>query len=373
VAVDREKCWQQDLEIAKRYNIMHYAETGGPGAFAHTARNIAIIMDIIKDVEMLCPDAWLLDFTNPVTRICTAAARYSNVKTVGICHQLMYAYMMVGVILAKELGVDAPASYRFEFDSAATYFSLVEAGMEKVEILAAGINHFTWVLGVRNRASGEDLYPLLMERFKTHYPRFEPLTRETADIFGVFPAAGDCHLCEFLPYTHNMFRKVWDRYDVEMYPLDRGEQRRAAMWDRIKRMASGEEPLDGLGTAYSERVEHVIAAMLKKGESYEPALNIPNRGYITNLPENAIVEVPAIVSASGIRGVNVGALPEPVAELCRRQITITELAVDAAVKGDRKLALQALALDPMVDDLDVARRLLDDYLETFKDYLPQFR
>ena len=115
-------------------------------------------------------------------------------------------------------------------------------------------------------------------------------------------------------------------------------------------------------------IENVAAA----GNHYHLAVNLPNQGYITNLPDRAIVEVPGLVSGAGVKGVGIGALPEGVAELCRREITVTRLCVDAAIHGDRQAALQCLLLDPVVTDLDVARQILDDYLETYREHLPQF-
>ncbi|MCB0176486.1 MAG: hypothetical protein KDJ97_38665, partial [Anaerolineae bacterium] len=117
-----------------------------------------------------------------------------------------------------------------------------------------------------------------------------------------------------------------------------------------------------------EMIENIAAA----GNHYHLAVNLPNEGYIANLPASAIVETPGLVSGLGIRGVGVGELPEPVAELCRRELTVARLCVDAAVLGDRQAALQCLLLDPVITDLDVARQILDDYLITYRDYLPQF-
>ena len=101
-------------------------------------------------------------------------------------------------------------------------------------------------------------------------------------------------------------------------------------------------------------------------------MNLPNQGYIGNLPTGAIVEVPGLVSGAGVQGVGVGALPEGIAELCRRELTVVRLCVDAAVHGDRQLALQCLLLDPVITDLDVARQILDDYLTAYREFLPQF-
>ena len=249
---------------------------------------------------------------------------------------------------------------------------LSEAGEQRLDIVAAGINHFTWMLSIREKYSGRDLYPLFRDAYMSGFADFEPLTRDMFRLFGTCPVPGDCHMVEYLPYTHNMNRGTWEAYDIQMYPLHTASEERDSMWKDIESMAGGKEPIDHLKDVHTERAEIIIASMMKNAHSYELAVNIPNRGLIGNLPEGAIVEVPADISASGIRGVGVGNLPEPAAELCRRQITIAEMAVRAGVTGDEGLALQALTLDPMIDDPRVARRLLEDYLSAEKEYLPQF-
>lgn len=374
VAVDRENCWKMDQDIAKKYGIMHYAENAGPGGLMHTARNIAVIMPILRDIEALCPDALVLNFTNPVPRICIAAARHTKVKMVGICHQLEFSYTLVGKVLARELQIDIPENYLFRWneDMMKAYGRVVEQVQQKVDIQAAGINHFTWILSMRDKRNGEDLYPLFKERYLNGFEEFEPLTREVFDIFKICPVPGDCHMVEYLPYTHNMTEDTWNKYDIQMYPLIEAQEDRHTMWKEIELMAEGKKSVDHLRNVHTERAESIIAAVVDNTYAYEPAVNIPNRGFIENLPYNAIVEVPAAVSASGIQGIGVGRLPDAVAELCRRQIAVAELAVEAAVKGDRDMALQALALDLMVDDPEIARGLLKDYLEAQKDYLPQF-
>ena len=115
-------------------------------------------------------------------------------------------------------------------------------------------------------------------------------------------------------------------------------------------------------------IENVAAA----GTHYHLAANLPNVGQIDNLPQNATVETPVIVDGAGIHPVHVGAFPEPVAELLRRETTVAQLCVDAAVEGDRQKALQCLLLDPVVNDIEQAKQILDDYLSSYKEYLPQF-
>jgi alpha-galactosidase len=169
-----------------------------------------------------------------------------------------------------------------------------------------------------------------------------------------------------------MIANTWNTYDIQMYPLTEAARDRDAMWANINAMASERAPVEHLRDVNSERAETIITSMLVNRHDYEPAVNIPNRGNIVNLPDGAIVEVPAVIDAAGVHGLALGPLPEPVAELCRRQIAITEMAVRAGVTGDHGLALQALAIDPMIADLRTARKLFDDYLAAEKKYLPQF-
>ena len=140
----------------------------------------------------------------------------------------------------------------------------------------------------------------------------------------------------------------------------------------MQAMADGAMPVDGLRDAPSEGATELIAAL--GGRAYlDETVNVPNHGAIANLPAETVVEVPAVVGPIDIRPVQLSSLPEPVAELCRREAALVERAVDAAVSGDRDLALQCLLLDPMIGDIGRARAILDDYLTTFADYLPQFQ
>jgi len=373
IAVDRENRWRIDHELAKEYGIMHYAENGGPAALFHTARNLAQIMPILKDMELYCPGAKLLNFTNPVPRIALAARRYSNIATVGICHQLSFGYMMAGYVLAKDLDIDVPKDYRFVWTDKSSEIekNIIDQAMGKLDITAAGINHFTWMLDVRTK-EGKDIYPLLKRRFQEAPPDFEPLTQEMIKIFDCVPVPGDCHMCEYLPYTHNMHRDTWSKYNIQMYDLDRGSRNREKLWNTILQMGKGTTTIDSLKQARTERAELIIGAMTTNAHAYEPAVNIPNLGYIGNLPSDSIVEVPAVVDAEGIHGIGFGNLPEPVAELCRRQIAVAELSVKAGAEGDRRAGIEALALDPMIDDPSLATILFDRYLNAHREYLPQF-
>lgn len=372
----REKLWQSDYEIPLKYGVRQaYAENGGPGGFAHAARNIRPVLEIAHAMEAACPEAWFINYTNPMIRICDAIARYSRIKVVGLCHQIKVGYAMVGLALAKDLGFQVAEGFTSTHASPAfipPMLAMAKQAMQRLDIKAAGLNHFTWLLDLRDKEDGADLYPLFAERWAALDPAFEPLTRRVYEAFGRFPIPGDEHLCEYLPWLTDPVTKPWAKYDVSLYEWELWEERRRGGLGRIDRMARGEEAVDSLRRSDSEGALEIIESIAGAANHYHLAVNLPNRGAITNLPEGAIVETPGLVSGFGVQGLAVGALPEGIAELCRRELTVARLCVDAAVHGDRQAALQCLLLDPVIRDMDVARQVLDDYLETYREHLPQF-
>ncbi len=374
IAVDRDKCWRQDWNIPLKHGIRQpLGENGGPGAVFHTARNAPLILDICRDMEELCPDALLMNFTNPVPRMTLVASRYSRVKAVGLCHQIGIGYAIVGLVLGKDLGLDfGSPRCDSEWDIFKTVFPHLEHIHERLDIKAAGLNHFTFMLDIRNRQTGEDLYPLFAQRLKELSYPIQPLSRRIFESFGVFPATGDGHLSEYVHWAHDPQTRPWEKYHLELYDWDAAEKRRDDMWHEIEQMAAGGPIVGRVKQGSGELAIPIMLGVLENRNSYEVAADIPNQGYISNLPDDAIVEVPVVASGFGVRGVGVGPLPEPIAALCRTQITVASLAVDAAITGSKELALQALLVDPMVNDIDQARMLLDEMLELQRDYLPQF-
>ena len=372
----REEVWEKDWRIPLKHGIRQpYAENSGPGAFAHTARNQPLMLAIARDMEELCPDAWYLNFTNPMIRLTWAVHRYSKVKVVGLCHQLLWAYAMAMAVLSDRYGVPIPDGFHVhtDADNMPRFIPVAMAGYQYLDIKAAGLNHFSWVYDIRDRNTGEDLYPMLRERWLNHYRRdFEPLTRELFEIFGVMPTPGDSHLCEYLQWVHDPITRPWEKYDLKLQSWEGNRRRRADRWATAEAMVKGERSVNELRNAISEGVPEIIEAITFNDNFYHHQLNLPNNGCIPNLPDDAIVEVPGVISSLGIRGLNMPPLPEPIAELCRRELAYSSLVVDACYTGDRDLALQALLFDPMVNDISRARAILDDFLKEFAEYLPQF-
>ncbi len=378
----REEVWELDWQIPLKHGVRQpYAENGGPGAFAHTARNLPLMLDIARDMERLCPDAWYFNLTNPLIRLTYAVSHHTNIKVFGLCHQLLWGYTMAGAVLADRWNIPVPANFHVHTDAEnmPNFIPVAREAVRHLDIKAAGINHFSWVYDIRDRQTGEDLYPLLRERWlhDQRYHHFEPLSREMFEIFGMMPTAGDSHMCEYLSQTHDPVTKPWETYDLKLQSWDGNRKRRADRWALADAIVSGATPVSALRdvTRYAmldEGIPEMVAALWYNKQHYHAQCNVPNTGQIPNLPLGMIVETPGIMSAAGIQPIAFPALPDAIAELCRRELVRSQLVVEAAIKGDRYLALQALMLDPMISDIGQARAILDDFLITFKDYLPQF-
>ena len=258
---------------------------------------------------------------------------------------------MVGMALANDLGIEVPpelTGMHAAVDQSAAHERVREQIVPLVDIRAAGLNHFSWILSIHDRRTGEDLYPQFRKRFLELDPKFEPLTRDVFSAFGWFPVPGDTHLCEYLPWVSDPVTKPWEKYDIKLYDWDLMAAVRDFELDRLDKMANGEMTIEGLLDTDLEGALEMIENVAGATTHYHLAANLPNVGQISNLPLGATVETPVVVDGAGIHPVHVGELPEPIVELLRRETTAAQLCVDAAVEGDREKALQCLLLDPVI-------------------------
>ncbi|UJL47402.1 hypothetical protein KFZ58_05815 [Virgibacillus sp. NKC19-16] len=341
IAVDRMKMWKKDFSVPQKHGVPHVlGENVGPGAVFHTMRNLPIILDICKDIEKYCPEALLINFTNPESRLCMAIKKYTNVKVVGLCHQI-------------NAGIDIVST-------------LTHTDRKYIDVKAWGINHFTWMVDIRDKRTGEDLYPALIEKEKTYDSSYEKLSRFIFRHYGLFPTSGDDHLGEFFPYAHEMISK--EGYDFGKY-----EQRRQDVVKILEGIINKDVAIDSnLIKPSGEKAFNIINGITNNTNELLESINLPNEGYITNLPDDAIVEVPSIVSGNGVNGLALGKLPRGIAALCKTQIDVQHLVVDAGVNGDRNLVVQALLTDPNVPSADAAMNIYHELMEVNKPYLRQF-
>nr|WP_256439585.1 hypothetical protein [Sporosarcina sp. 6E9] len=237
---------------------------------------------------------------------------------------------------------------------------------EHIDVKAWGINHFTWIVDIRDKRSGDDLYPLFREKEATYNPEYEKLSRFIFRHYGLFPTSGDGHLGEFFPYAHEFIPD--EGYDFEKY-----EQRRQSIVSVLDGVISGKVSIDDELIAPSgEKAFNIINGIVHNTNELLDSVNIPNDGYISNLPADAIVEVPAIISGNGVNGLALGELPRGIAAMCRTQVDVQHLVVDAGVRGDRGLVIQALLTDPNIPSANAALKIYHELMEINKPYLPQF-
>ncbi len=357
VEVDRIARWKLDWEIPFKYGIRHVlGENGGPGGLSHALRTIDLVLGIAREVERLARDAYLLNFTNPLARVMLAVTRCTRVKSIGLCHQVNKGYYIVGHVLGLTPHLDA----HFPPPQVARELK------EQIDLQTAGLNHITWIQEIRERATGQDLYPVFRARLLNFDPAFEPLSRRLHKAFGLFPATGDDHVGEYFSFAH-------ETSDLKGYDFDKYAATGAALDAHVDRAITDSDALqEFLNWESAERAASIVAGIVNDWHSYEVTVNVVNNGALPGLPDWAVVEVPGVVSASGVTPLRVPALPPAITAALNREAAIQDRVVEAAVHGDRYAALQALLLDPLIASYADAEKILDEFLTVHADALPAF-
>ncbi len=358
VEQDRLARWKQDWEIPFKYGVRHVlGENGGPGGLSHALRTISLVLGIAEQVERHAPNAFLINYTNPLSRVCLALSRYTRLQVIGLCHQVYKGFYIVGHVL----GMIPRLANNFPSPQEA------EDLLARLDLQTAGLNHLTWIQSMRERSTGRDLYPEFRARWSEFDPSFEPLSRRLFDAFGLFPTSGDDHLGEYFAYAY-------ETSDLRGYDFEGRAAESAEQDSRILHINNSADTLQALPSFRSgERAGHVMAAIANNWHQYEMVVNVPNRGALPGVPDWAVVEVPAVLSREGAMPLSVPALPPAITAILNQQIAIQDRVVEAAVHGDRTAALQALLLDPLVSSYSSAEQMLDEFLRVHADVLPRFR
>ena len=350
------ECLRLDEEIPAKYGILGQ-ETTGPGGTFFALRSVPQVLKLCEAMEEVCPDAWLINYTNPTNFIADAVNRRSRVKCLSICTG----------------------------GGNGLYYGLTRAfGMKLGEVrpTCGGTNHpANWLIGLQ--VKGEDGLPLLQksteERLKKaeaeilfQERKYVEFRMKIWDTYGVYPAnAGYLY-----PYFHH--DEVLARYTAGGSLYSRFMKDLPTQWKNFEAMAKGEKPvyldpkMHHTSVGHGDIATHLIISIATNRQR-EFHVNIPNEGSITNISQGSIVEVPALVDSSGARPICLGGLPRGVQGLTQGIINWEELTVDAALSGDRELVLQALMAHPRWPlTLDSAEKLCDEMLRAQAKYLPQF-
>jgi alpha-galactosidase/6-phospho-beta-glucosidase family protein len=342
-----------DLEIPARYGVVQtVGDTVGPGGLFRGLRNIPVVVEIARAMEEHCADAVLLNLTNPLTVLTRAVSKATSIVSVGLCHELFSTLGMLS-----------------------TMFEVPE---ESINVRVAGVNHFIWVTEVA--VHGRDVTGEAFRRISGGEAReislsdaegdTDPFTNtwgfrtELCRLYGYLPAAGDRHVCEFLPgYLRD--EKERKRLDLRVTTVDVRRERLAADRERVRRMIRGGEP-NPTGRS-REEISDIMAAMWT-GEDSVNIVNLPNAGQVRDLPPGAVVETYGALNGTGASGIVFGELPPPVAALVHPHVFNQEAIVQAGLTGDIDLAFHAFLNDPLVGSGPDARKMF----EAQREYLPQF-
>lgn len=335
--------WRLDMEIADKHGSRQtIADTVGPAGYSRALRNIPVVLEIARDMERVCQDAWLLNLTNPMTTLTRCVWRETTIRCLGLCHEVYH------FIDRLQKMFDVPA--------------------DEIHFNYGGINHCGWLLELT--IGGQDGFELLRRHWAENPPK-DSVAPILFDIYGYVPVIKGRHLSEFFPHFLTPASGYGEQYgflDQMVTVADRlrvmGEKR-----EKWLKMPQGEH-LPDLERSV-EPVAPIIAAM-ETGRALPFVVNWPNTGQISNLPLDAVVETKAIAAGPGVTVMTAGPLPEAVRSVLDRHVSNQELIVQAAIEGSREKALQAFFNDPLVNRVADARLMLDELLAAHAQHLPQF-
>lgn len=353
IEVSGTECVRFDNDIPLEYGVDQcIGDTIGPGGLFKALRTVPVFLAVLKDVERICPDAWVLNYTNPMSIMCLAANRASSARVVGLCHSVQGSSHNI----ADYAGVP----------------------YQEMKWRCGGINHLAWFTELTHE--GKDLYPLLKKK-ATEDPETlakDPVRLDAMLYFDHFVTESSGHFSEYLPY----YRKRQDLIDKHCGDGFLGQSGfYAGEWpkwriendERRRKLISGEDEIE-LDRSW-EYASYIIQAM-ETNNPFKIYGTVMNTGLITNLPQNNVVEVACTVDAEGIVPNYFGALPPHLAALCSANLYMFDLAADACIHKSKDLAMKALMLDPLtaaVCSLSEIKEMFERIFEAEKEFLPGFK
>jgi alpha-galactosidase/6-phospho-beta-glucosidase family protein len=355
-----------DLDVPDAYGIKQsVGDTVGPGGINRSLRNVPILAGIGRDMEEICPEAWLLNITNPMTALTRSVTRETSIKTVGLCHEVGNFCLDVAIALGKPMDVVQPSV----------------TGINHFPVLTAldidGENGFDVLRQLVDEVGGLDSLGPSPDRTeaeafsKLDFARRHLLKLTLLDRWGTFPAAGDRHIAEFLPWILTEESGWGERYNLWLTSIAGRQKDQDGYVRDVEAWLGGTKDLQ---TWQSGELPSPLIEALVSGVAFEAPVNIPNAGQAVDLPSGVVVESMCIIDGDGIRGREQSSLPAPYNEIVRRHVAVQELTVEAALSGDRALATEAFALDPLAGrgDLKDIEAMANELLAGTAEWLPQF-
>ena len=347
-----DPCTIIDFEVPKKYGLRQtIADTLGIGGIMRALRTIPVMADFAADMEQVCPDALFLNYTNPMAMLSGYMQRYTGIETLGLCHSVQ----VCSEDLLNQLGMSDKLEGRKE--------------------LIAGINHMAWLLEIKDK-NGVDLYPEIKSRIDERIadPNYSNKVRlEYIKHFGYYCTESSEHNAEYnMFYIKSKYPELIERYNI---PLDEYPRRCVNQIEGWKK-----EYAELLETGVKEHTRsHEYASRIMEsivtGVPYQIGGNVLNNGLITNLPNEACVEVPCLVNGYGVHPCRIGALPVQCAAMNMTNINVQLLTIEAARTLKKDHIYQAAMLDPHTAselDIDTIKKMVDDLIEAHGDFLPKY-
>ena len=351
-AVKRNELWRADLEIPRKYGIMQpLGENGGPGSVFFTMRSMAIATKIARAIMERCPTAQLINYSNPESRIVAALGRlFPKLKQFGLCH---------GIFIAR--------------DQIAR--DILGVSPERIDVWGAGVNHFQWILHLREKATNRDLYPDLRQEVRWLLAGKDPeneavrtnmIGLELCAEYGFFPSPGGAHIAE------QGFANGFEYSDPEC--VDRAEDEGKRFWQAIDTAIDPSQPLAPWWREPSgEKGVEIVASIVNNTRRFIESAVVCNHGAIPNLPEGIAVEVPVVADGTGVYPVSLGPLPEVLALKLEAAVTAQKFAVHAAIEGTREAAWRAFMSDVAVHSRAAAKKAFNELWEINQPYIMPLR
>lgn len=344
-----DPCTITDFEIPKKYGLRQtIADTLGIGGIMRALRTIPVLADFARDMEEVCPDAWFLNYTNPMAMLTGYLNRYTSIKTVGLCHSVQ----VCSEKLLTDLGMEDKLEGRRE--------------------LIAGINHMAWLLSIQDK-DGVDLYPEIRRRalLKNDTEKHPDMVRyEYIRYLGYYCTESSEHNSEYNPFfIKSRYPEMIEQFQIPLDEYPRRCIKQIADWESER-----DRLLDGGKATHTRSKEYASYIMdaIVTNTPYKIGGNVLNHGCIPNLPYDACVEVPCLVDGDGIRPCYVGKLPVQLAAMNQTNINVQELTLAAAVTKDRSYIYQAAMMDPhTASELNLAdiKKMCDELIEAHGPYM----
>lgn len=353
IEVNGLKTVKNEYEIPLKYGVKQcIGDTLGPGGLFKTLRTLPEWLSIVRDIEELCSNSTILNYTNPMSAVTLATTKITNIPTVGLCHSIHNTSHQLANYL------DIP------YDS--------------LKWRAGGINHMSWFVELTH--NNEDMYPKLIEKMKkdSEFIAQDPVRLDAMKYLGAFVSESSGHFSEYIPY----YRKRQDLIDIHCsngyngatgfyannWPIWREENDA-----EIERIVSGKQPIE---LKHSGEYASMIIESIIKDTPKVIYGNVLNEGLITNLPSDGVVEVACLVDKNGVQPTKFGKLPEHLAALCRTNMSFFELAVSAVLDGDKEKALHALMMDPLtsaVCSLSEIEKMFNELYNAERKYIGELK